>query len=169
MDALAWGALLAIVVTGRSASRRVRRAAGIVTPVAAAMFAVEVIHPQLPRGVFVFDANALGVVALTSVVLVAGVVVAPRSLFARALGWGPLAHLGRLSYGIYLWNEFVWHVDMDVFGGSPRDNAVGMVLTIAALLAICELSYRFVEVPLRRRWAHRRTVAPEPQAALARA
>jgi peptidoglycan/LPS O-acetylase OafA/YrhL len=47
-----------------------------------------------------------------------------------------------------------------VFGHKPADGGWQIVPWLGALLVVAELSYRLVENPLRRRWAHR----PEPRA-----
>ena len=69
-----------------------------------------------------------------------------------ALGWmgrQPLTWIGQRSYGIYL-----WHWPTIVFVGSAIDIGVSGTPLIAAqvaiTLALAELSFRFVETPVRR-------------------
>lgn len=88
------------------------------------------------------------VFSLVCAVLVAAVTAGGNSdLVARTLGWGPLAHIGRISYGIYLWH---WPVALWVVGEPgtfrPAEASMAVVLTIAVALA----SYHFVETPIRR-------------------
>jgi peptidoglycan/LPS O-acetylase OafA/YrhL len=59
---------------------------------------------------------------------------------AGLLSRRPLVWLGRISYSLYLWNPVVLNI--------ARDNAV-VALPVALLVAWC--SYRWVELPLRRR------------------
>jgi hypothetical protein len=74
--------------------------------------------------------------------------VQPSSTAARVFGWSPLRELGKRSYGIYLWHwpVFVFtRPDVDL----PFGGAQAFALRIALTLAIAELSYRFVEQPIR--------------------
>ncbi len=79
------------------------------------------------------------------------------SAFATVLGAQPLRWIGERSYGIYLWH---WPVFMVLRPGIDLD-ADGLevqALRLAITLALAELSYRFVETPIRhgligRAWA----------------
>ena len=69
--------------------------------------------------------------------------------FARALGVAPLRYLGDRSYGIYLWH---WPVFMVLRPGIDL-NADGLgvqAVRFGLTLALAELSYRYVEMPIRR-------------------
>jgi peptidoglycan/LPS O-acetylase OafA/YrhL len=70
--------------------------------------------------------------------IASGVIVAGAAA-SRATGPAALAHLGRISYGIYLWHLPVFIV----LGAGP--------LAVAASIAIAELSFVAVEEPLRLR------------------
>ena len=78
-----------------------------------------------------------------------GAVADPAGLLGRALGRQPWRWLGERSYGIYLWH---WPVLMLTRPGVDIDVSPGLaiVLRLAAVLALAELSYRFVELPVRR-------------------
>lgn len=83
----------------------------------------------------------------------AGAIMATVHPFARVgtllLGSAPLRWIGVRSYGIYLWHWPVFMVtrpDLDVpFGGLPL-----LVLRLAITVVLADLSYRFVERPVRR-------------------
>ena len=69
-----------------------------------------------------------------------------------ALGWmgrQPLTWIGQRSYGIYL-----WHWPVIVFVGAAIDIGVSgaplIAAQVAVTLALAELSFRFVETPVRR-------------------
>ncbi|MBV8528957.1 MAG: acetyltransferase [Candidatus Dormibacteraeota bacterium] len=72
----------------------------------------------------------------------------PATTVGRALGVAPLRWLGVRSYGIYL-----WHYPVIVLTTPLVDTAGGHVvrdtLQIAATLLIAELSWRFIESPIR--------------------
>ncbi len=73
----------------------------------------------------------------------------PALRFGRVLGWGPMRYVGTRSYGLYLfhWPIFlVLRPEIDV----PWSGPVVLVLRLAATFAVAELSYRFVEMPVRR-------------------
>lgn len=75
------------------------------------------------------------------------------------LAWGPLVALGRRSYGLYLWSCPINHFLLFNVGlrGLPLIAAV-----FVFSLAISEVTYRFLEVPMRRlgRSKQRPTVTP---------
>ncbi len=90
------------------------------------------------------------VVAASSAALIAALA-ARRSAATRVLGVGPVAYLGRLSYGIYLWHWplIVWTgyrgwLDLTGLGTPLRVSAVTL-----ATVALAAASYRFVESPIR--------------------
>lgn len=78
--------------------------------------------------------------------LVAAVAVQPgRAGLARGLGWGPVAYLGRISYGIYLWHwpYAVWLLPPGAF------DPVRAALVVALTVATAALSFHLIETPLR--------------------
>jgi peptidoglycan/LPS O-acetylase OafA/YrhL len=99
-------------------------------------------QPFLYRG-------GLVAVALATSALIA-VVAHPRSwVVSRLLGSAPMRWVGVRSYGIYLWHWPVFMVtrpELDVpFGGLPL-----LALRLALTILLADLSYRFVETPIRR-------------------
>jgi peptidoglycan/LPS O-acetylase OafA/YrhL len=74
----------------------------------------------------------------------------PACRLGGLLGVQPLRWLGLRSYGVYLWHWPVFtftRPQVDVPVGGPADFALRLALT----LGLAELSYRFVEVPIRTR------------------
>ena len=84
--------------------------------------------------------------ALTSAALIAAATYRGAS-FGRWLDQQPLRWLGERSYGLYLWH---WPIFMLT---RQDDTGLGLGLTllvrILLTLAVAELSYRFVETPIR--------------------
>jgi peptidoglycan/LPS O-acetylase OafA/YrhL/CubicO group peptidase (beta-lactamase class C family) len=107
-----------------------------------AMLLLDAAHPRLYHGGFF----ATSVLTLVLVVAVSH----PQSrLLARALGWWPLQWIGVRSYSIYLWHWPVFSVTrpgLDV----ALDGWQLLVVRIAMVVALADLSYRCVEQPLRR-------------------
>jgi peptidoglycan/LPS O-acetylase OafA/YrhL len=77
-------------------------------------------------------------------------VVHPHSVLgSRFLGSAPLRWVGVRSYGIYLWHWPVFMVtrpDLDV----PIDGLPLLALRLTATVVLADLSYRYIETPIRR-------------------
>ncbi len=98
-------------------------------------------QPLLYQGGFVL-------VALATAVLIAACV-RPKARIGRIIGLPPLRWLGLRSYGIYLWHWPVLvvakhHVDV------PIDWPLLAAVSLAITIVLADLSYRFVELPIRR-------------------
>jgi hypothetical protein len=99
-------------------------------------------------GMFAHSAAAAAVVLL--------VASSPASRIGHLLGWAPLAFVGRLSYGLYLWHWpiYAWlSPDRVGWEGAPLT-----VLRIAASTAAALVSLHLLEDPVRYRatWARGR-------------
>lgn len=69
--------------------------------------------------------------------------------FGRWLGMPPMRWVGQRSYGIYLWHWplfLVTRPGVDI----PVDGVGALVVRVAVLLVVAELSYRYLEMPVRR-------------------
>jgi peptidoglycan/LPS O-acetylase OafA/YrhL len=99
-------------------------------------------EPSLYRGGF-------GLVALTTAAAIMAVVHPHTLIGARLLGSAPLRWVGVRSYSIYLWHWPVFMVtrpELDV----PLDGLPLLALRLAVTVALADLSYRFIETPIRR-------------------
>jgi peptidoglycan/LPS O-acetylase OafA/YrhL len=127
------GSLLALVGVSR-----IERAARVVAPVGvAALAAVVALGATLTLASPWVSSTGLGWFAAVSAAAVAGAVVAGPA--QRALAWGPLPAVGRVSYGLYLYH---WPVYV-LFSGTVER------LTVTAVLAAA--SARWLERPIRER------------------
>ena len=86
--------------------------------------------------------------ALTALVIV--VSVTPQSVLSQILGIRPLQWIGKRSYGLYLWHWPVFQltrprVDVDIDGWQL------FLVRIIVTLIIVEISYQFIERPIRER------------------
>lgn len=73
----------------------------------------------------------------------------PASPLGRWMGTQPWRYLGQRSYGLYLWHWPIFMLTrptLDV----PIDGLPLLALRLALTVGIAELSYRFVEMPIRR-------------------
>lgn len=152
------GAALAGVLSRRSASHRglgAVGAAGLAVVLAAAVW--------WPAGSGPAYRGWLGVFALASAALVLGLQV-PGPL-RSAFSFGPLVHLGRISYGVYLYH---WPVFALLGPGRVGLGGWGLFgVRLAVTLAIAEASFHLLEQPLRHRRAAPRSVAVFTGAAVA--
>ncbi|MFQ7157509.1 MAG: acyltransferase family protein [Merdimonas faecis] len=81
--------------------------------------------------------------ALTALVIFA--VMNKRSILGRGLSLTPLKWLGERSYGLYLWHYPI----ILLLSGGKRSAWWIVVLELLLTLLCAELSYRFVETPIR--------------------
>jgi peptidoglycan/LPS O-acetylase OafA/YrhL len=141
--ALLAGATIASLAEWRPRTLRAFRA---LTPVAAVGLLVAMARMQGTR--LITYQGGLLACTLAATVLMAGVANG-RSIFARLLSTRPLRWLGDRSYGIYLWH---WPILVG-FGvaGHVHKPPLRIVLGVIVSLLVAEVSYRAVEMPIRRR------------------
>lgn len=108
---------------------------------------------------WLYRGGFLLVAALTVAVIVSAT--RPGSGMARLLGTRPMRYMGERSYGLYLWHwpVFVLLRPQDLMLAPGATEVLRIVLTFLA----AELSFRYVEDPLRRggvlAWSRRRQLA----------
>lgn len=149
MGLLIGAALATVWRPGRLSSSIPRGARVLVTGIGVAMLAVIAgfylfvgeFTPWLYRGGF------LALAVFTAVLIAAAT--HPASPLGPLLGIGVLRYLGRRSYGIYLWH---WPIFMVTRPGIdvPWSEPVAFVARLSLTLAVAEVSYRLVEMPIRR-------------------
>jgi peptidoglycan/LPS O-acetylase OafA/YrhL len=104
-----------------------------------------------PSGVTGAYAHGGALVVTGSTAVLIAAISSSTSVVTRLLAAPPVAYLGRLSYGIYLWHWPLWIWTQrggwwDLTGlGRPLH---ALVLTLATV-ALAAVSYRFVETPIR--------------------
>jgi len=140
-QALLIGAALA-VLAGHRHPRRLR-----VPAVAAAVLTLGLWHFADDQAAWLYH-GGLTVAALASAVVVAHVIAEPRAPIARALSVPPLAGLGRISYGVYLWH---WPLFCFVTADSTGLTRWPLLaVRLGGTLAVAILSYHLIEQPIRR-------------------
>jgi peptidoglycan/LPS O-acetylase OafA/YrhL len=145
------GALLAVVLAGRRIDPRWRWAAG---PCLAALGVACVVVPGSGGPAYV---GALPLFAVVSAMLLLGLQV--DGPVRRALAVAPLVHVGRVSYGVYL---FHWPLFVVLTEERTGLDGVGLfAVRMAATFALAEVSFRVLEQPIRTgvRLTSRRTLA----------
>jgi len=143
------GSLLAIVVHNDWLPRTIRCLAPCALP-AVALLPILAYRNDTYRCSLVTVAGT----GLTLVMLI-GVVTRPRSAVGSLLASGPMRWLGERSYSIYLWNVLARIAILYTLG----HTVIGDIAWIAMFVVLAELSFRFVERPLRARFARRSGVS----------
>jgi peptidoglycan/LPS O-acetylase OafA/YrhL len=93
---------------------------------------------------FVYRGGMVLLSVLTAVLI--AVCVHPGARVARALGVGPLRWIGERSYGIYLWSVPV--IVLTTPQGA-KQNLLRDILQVVGIIVAADLSWRFVEEPIR--------------------
>ena len=144
------GAALAVVWRpGRLPSKLQPGARGLLTGIGIASLLITVFFflqvgefsPWMYRGGFL-------VLAIVVAVLIA-MATHPALPFGAWLGTQPWRYIGQRSYGLYLWHWPIFMMlrpNLDV----PLDGIANFLLRIGLTFAAAELSYRYVELPIRR-------------------
>jgi peptidoglycan/LPS O-acetylase OafA/YrhL len=123
-------------------------------------------HPLLYRGGF-------ALVSLATAAVIVAVTHPGARLMPTLLGWKPLTWIGLRSYGIYLWHWPIFMMTRPYIDVS-LDGWQLFGLRCAAVLLLAELSFRFVELPIRRdglapvrQWLRSLLAIPIPRGAFA--
>lgn len=138
LDALLWGCLVAFLLDGAKEGENFARQIRLPYWLGAVALAILCVRYYSP-------ATSLGVALLIPVIL-AGTLVHPHWWISRALSFGPLAWLGRISYSLYLWQELFLTPGWEPASQWWRHWPWNLLASLAAAI----VSYYFVEKPLIR-------------------
>ncbi len=95
-----------------------------------------------------FRGGLLIAVAVAAVLVIAPVALDQRGPVATVLAWGPLAWLGTISYGVYLWH---WPIFLLLNGERTGWSGFSLfAVRCAATLAVSTVSWWAIEQPVRR-------------------
>ncbi len=145
------GALLAVLITSPRVRAALKRSHGLLIPAGVAGLAWGFVSLGGPGGATAAYAHGGAVLVTASTAALIAAVTVSRSAPVRVLAVAPVAYLGRLSYGIYLWHWPLWVWTRQ--GGWWDLTRLGAplhagVLTVATV-ALAAASHRFVESPVR--------------------
>ncbi len=87
---------------------------------------------------------ALAVISILSLVAVLTAVHPAARRMRRVLGWRPFVLVGQRSYGLYL-----WHWPIFIFMGAIDGSVVKLLPALLVTAVVAEISYRFIERPVR--------------------
>jgi peptidoglycan/LPS O-acetylase OafA/YrhL len=139
------GSLLAIVVQNGWLSEAVCRLAPFAILAVALLPVLAYRNDTYHTSLVIVAGTGLTLAMLT------GVVRRPGSAVGLLLASAPMRWLGERSYSIYLWNVLARIAILNLFGHS----VVGDLAWVAVCVVLAEASFRFVERPLRARFARR--------------
>ena len=92
--------------------------------------------------------GGFGLLALATVALIASVAMVQDGPWARMLSIRPIAYVGAISYGLYLWH---WPLYVLLDHGRTGLSGVPLLLVrLAASSAVAIASYHLLEMPIRR-------------------
>ncbi|MCU1346400.1 MAG: acyltransferase 3 [Acidimicrobiia bacterium] len=137
---------------------------GLAWLAAGAAFATVSLALDLPKGVAPFSGRQLferqGLYALVALLLLAPAVFdLDFGYIRRFLRWRPVAFVGLVSYGVYLWHKTLVLHAVDWLGGDHRVLRGNFPLTVVVALGLSLMfataSRYWLEEPLHRRWANR--------------
>ena len=143
------GSFLAIVIHNHWLSRTLRYIAPFALPAVVLLPVLAYVNNTERVSLVYVAATVLALVTLI------GVVIRPESPAASVLGSPPMRWLGERAYSIYLWNILARIAILNTLGRT----AIGDIVWIAMFVVLAEASYRFVERPLRAKFARRSDVS----------
>ena len=121
---IVWGCLLALALHATRFGRPARLLASVAAlPAMVVLLVVLVVPHRLPE---VWLTGLSSIPGLLSVVVVSGVILAPRSWTARSLSWSPLTWMGRRSYGLNLYHFAILSVFLHQVPTRRARQSVGL-------------------------------------------
>lgn len=139
LDAFLWACLVAMAVYQRGRLWEIIARKGFhlsVLATVAVIYAIALAQPmQLTK--LALQSALLPLVIVPTVFL-------PNYWISRMLESAPLRWLGRISYGVYLWQQLIFPEN----GASMRSAAAWFPLKVAFLLSLTAASYKWIERPL---------------------
>ncbi|GMA39408.1 acyltransferase family protein [Mobilicoccus caccae] len=139
------GAAAAALMTRKRLQRWVVRRYAVLTVSGLAGLGLGVATLGGPSPVY-FAGGAVAFSVCCAVLVAAATAGGNQSLIARTLGLAPVAYLGRISYGIYLWH---WPVAVWLLPDPAVFDPTRAVAVVAFTIALASVSYHLVEVPIR--------------------
>lgn len=146
LDSLMFGCLGALLYDQKTVHNWISRGRRIIP---AAFAGIVMLDPWLTARYggayeYLISYTLNGAVVMSLILLVSR---STGSLLDRCLNYGPIAYVGTISYGLYLWQQ--------IFLRTRLHDHLGTILAIALTTGVAALSFRYFETPLlalRRRW-----------------
>jgi peptidoglycan/LPS O-acetylase OafA/YrhL len=149
MDALAMGAILAILfTTHRPQASHARLTFLIAGALTAAIFSAAYVH-QAKDTAYDPLMRSIGYSAVdfTCASLLCWMLLSPSGNVTRLLRLRPLVYTGRIAYGLYLLHEPASWLARKLLGNIETHSALSVPITFAAAFVAASVSWRFFESP----------------------
>jgi peptidoglycan/LPS O-acetylase OafA/YrhL len=166
LDGLAAGSLLALLISHERATSILKTISPWACAVALTIYGL--MHWRLgeafswPANHVLFNGFGYSLIATIAFFLIAHVLLNENSVLSRIFSLSPLAALGRISYGVYLYQALVLVAAEKLFGlTSPvsyHSLRLLAILDIPVVIAIAYVSFRFYELPIMQ-WSSRHAAA----------
>jgi peptidoglycan/LPS O-acetylase OafA/YrhL len=159
-DGLLLGCALAAAVAQGQGIRgdRIRTALRVLAPAALALLVCLVLVSN-PKTAFAFRVG-IPLAEFAAAVIVLAAVADSRAPIPRLMQIAPLVSLGKISYGVYLWD---WPINVALTNlGVGSDSLVAVALRLGLPILVALASYRYVEQPALRLKSRRFASNPAP-------
>jgi peptidoglycan/LPS O-acetylase OafA/YrhL len=140
------GAAGAVAMARPWGRRLVERNGMVVCALGGALLAVGLLTVG-PTGSFYYRGGAV-LISLATLLVVSALWVGRGGPIGRILGWGPIAWIGAISYGIYLWH-WPYTLWLDARETAGLEQVLRRALVVALTVGTAALSYYLVERPIR--------------------
>ncbi len=142
---VAMGLLLSVDRRGREPAQLSRSATHVFAWMGF-LLSVGAIFVLSPTSGWVYDGGGMLLFAVGAALMGFAAIDQRGLLINRLFGWGPLVHLGRISYGLYLyhWPIHLWLPMHDL--PAVVSGAIQLVLSVI----VASVSFRFLELPIMR-------------------
>jgi peptidoglycan/LPS O-acetylase OafA/YrhL len=155
---MAFGCLLALLIEDQQSAAFLKRWSwlGFVLGTGTYLFAwLHFHHIQFYPGghTKLFDSMGYWIVALASAGLTAHLFLNPQGIASRIFSFGPLAFLGRISYGVYLYHILLRTLVLWILHTDSQREA--FIFNFPLTLFVAWLSYKYYEQPIIA-WGRRR-------------
>lgn len=119
----------------------------LVATVAMAFLAVTA-YPVAPR----ISPGDFTLMSLVTAAVISSVIACPQMVVSRALGWPPLAFLGQISYGVYIWHVPVMLAVTSAYRIYTPMNVISpaALLYVAGSIVVSTISFKYLERPCLR-------------------
>jgi len=158
LDGLAAGCLLSLIFESETATEVLRARCVRFLFMSLSAFAVFSLLPRFHRADNSILFNSLGysLVVAIAACFISFIVLRPDNVVSKILGSSRIVFVGTISYGIYLFHPLMMEISADILKavGFYHQRTMAPV-TIAAIVAISWLSFRFYEQPIVRWGRHK--------------
>ena len=149
LDGLVLGSLLALLLESQQAKQKLQQVSPVLCAATALLYVAfcAVLRISFTPGGTSPSYNALSylLVALTVFWLISSLLLHPEGVGTRIFAWRPLAWVGRISYGVYLYQVFILYF-VTSFTHARMKRAI--VVTGPLTLLVAWISFRYMEEPL---------------------